>query len=81
METNFEKCPHCAGTGMIRSIESAALYVLRAIEEEGIRKRSSEITVHVATKIALYILNQKRDALADIERRYGFRRPWRTRSA
>ena len=73
METNFEKCPHCAGTGMIRSIESAALYVLRAIEEEGIRKRSSEITVHVATKIALYILNQKRDALADIERRYGFR--------
>ncbi|MGF7206783.1 ribonuclease E [Skermanella aerolata] len=73
METNFEKCPHCAGTGMIRSIESAALYVLRAIEEEGIRKRSSEITVHVATKIALYILNQKRDALADIERRYSFR--------
>ncbi|UEM05285.1 Rne/Rng family ribonuclease [Skermanella rosea] len=73
METNFEKCPHCTGTGMVRSIESAALYVLRAIEEEGIRKRSSEITVHVATKIALYILNQKRDALADIERRYGFR--------
>ncbi|QQP92508.1 Rne/Rng family ribonuclease [Skermanella sp. TT6] len=73
METNFEKCPHCSGTGMVRSIESAALYVLRAIEEEGIRKRSSEITVHVATKIALYILNQKRDALADIERRYGFR--------
>ena len=34
METNFEKCPHCTGTGMIRSIESAALYVLRAIEEK-----------------------------------------------
>jgi ribonuclease E len=73
IETNFEKCAHCAGTGMVRSIESAALYVLRAIEEEGIRKRSSEITIHVATRIALYILNQKRDALSDIERRYGFR--------
>ncbi|WP_236024815.1 Rne/Rng family ribonuclease [Arenibaculum pallidiluteum] len=73
IETNFEKCPHCHGTGMIRSLESAALYVLRAIEEEGIRKRSSEITVSVATRIALYILNQKREALGDIERRYGFR--------
>jgi ribonuclease E len=73
IETNFEKCPHCAGTGMVRSIESAALYVLRAIEEEGIRKRSSEITIHVSTGIALYILNQKRDALTEIERRYGFR--------
>jgi ribonuclease E len=73
METNFERCPHCSGTGMVRSLESTALFVLRAIEEEGIRKRSSEITVHVATRIALYILNQKRDALADIERRYSFR--------
>ena len=73
LETNFERCPHCAGTGVIRSVESAALHVLRAIEEEGIRKRSSEITVHVPTRIALYILNQKRGELTKIEERYRFR--------
>ena len=49
---------------MTRTTGSAALSVLRAIEEEGIRKRASEVTVHVATAMALYLLNQKRDALA-----------------
>ncbi|AWK86540.1 Rne/Rng family ribonuclease [Azospirillum thermophilum] len=73
LETNFERCPHCAGTGVVRSVESAALHVLRAIEEEGIRRRSSEITVAVPTSIALYILNQKRGELAKIEERHGLR--------
>ncbi|NYZ16950.1 Rne/Rng family ribonuclease [Azospirillum sp. RWY-5-1] len=73
LETNFERCPHCSGTGVIRSVESAALHVLRAIEEEGIRKRSSEIAVSVPTRIALYIFNNKRADLARIEERYGFR--------
>ncbi|MGE5546793.1 MAG: Rne/Rng family ribonuclease [Solirubrobacterales bacterium] len=72
-ETTFSPCPHCAGTGLVRSVESAAVHVLRAIEEEGIRRRSSEVTVYVPTAIALYILNQKRDALAAIEERYQFR--------
>ena len=72
-ETTFSPCPHCAGTGLVRSVESAAVHVLRAIEEEGIRRRSSEVTVYVPTAIALYILNQKRDALAAIEERYEFR--------
>ncbi|MCW2237528.1 Rne/Rng family ribonuclease [Azospirillum canadense] len=73
LETNFERCPHCSGTGVIRSVESSALHVLRAIEEEGIRKRSAEITVFVPTRIALYILNQKRVELTKIEERYRFR--------
>jgi ribonuclease E len=72
VETNFHTCPHCLGTGLIRSIESAALLVLRAIEEEGIKHRSAELQVTVAGNIALYILNQKRAMLADIEHRYGF---------
>ncbi|MEW5728785.1 MAG: ribonuclease E/G, partial [Pseudomonadota bacterium] len=72
-ETTFTPCPHCAGTGLVRSVESAAVHVLRAIEEEGIRRRSAEVTVYVPTPIALYILNQKRDALAAIEERYQFR--------
>ncbi|HXP98347.1 MAG TPA: Rne/Rng family ribonuclease [Telmatospirillum sp.] len=72
METSFLPCPHCGGTGSVRSVESASMHVLRAIEEEGIRRRSSEITVTVHSSIALYILNQKRRDLADIEARYGF---------
>ena len=72
IETNFHTCAHCLGTGLVRSIESASLLVLRAIEEEGIKHRSAEISVTVATNIALYILNQKRGTLNEIEQRYGF---------
>ncbi|HUA50533.1 MAG TPA: ribonuclease E/G [Candidatus Sulfotelmatobacter sp.] len=72
-ETSTERCPHCNGLGTVRSTESTALHVLRAIEEEGIRLRSAEIMVHVPTAIALYIFNQKRAKLAEIEARYGFR--------
>jgi len=72
VETNFHTCPHCLGTGLVRSIESAALLVLRAIEEEGIKRRAAELAVTVAGNIALYILNQKRTMLIEIEGRYGF---------
>ncbi|HEX3499011.1 MAG TPA: Rne/Rng family ribonuclease [Stellaceae bacterium] len=73
VEASTQPCPHCAGTGHIRSTESTALHVLRAIEEEGIRRRSAEICIYVPTAVALYVLNQKREALAQIELRYGFR--------
>ncbi|MFQ5786236.1 MAG: ribonuclease E/G, partial [Alphaproteobacteria bacterium] len=72
IEASSQVCPHCGGGGHIRSIESTALHVLRAIEEEGIRERSSEITVYVPTPVALYILNQKRAILRGIEKRYSF---------
>jgi ribonuclease E len=72
IETHFHTCAHCLGTGLVRSIESASLLVLRAIEEEGIKRRSAELAVSVAGNIALYILNQKRGMLIDIEQRYGF---------
>jgi ribonuclease E len=73
VEASTQVCPHCNGTGTIRSTESTALVVLRALEEEGIRRRSAEIAIFVPTAIALYVLNQKRDALTAIEQRYGFR--------
>jgi len=73
VEATMETCTVCGGSGHIRSTESTGLHVLRAIEDEGIRRRSTKVTVHVPTEIALYILNQKRDSLAEIERRYGFR--------
>ena len=70
VETSFTQCPHCQGTGLIRSIESTAMFTLRMIEEEGIRKRSSEIRVTANPEVALYLLNYKRSALRSIEERY-----------
>lgn len=69
-EAAFTPCPHCQGTGMVRGIENSALHVLRAVEEEGARRRASAITVHVAAEIAFYVLNNKRDWLAEIEQRH-----------
>ena len=73
VEASTQPCPHCGGTGTIRSTESTALYVLRSIEEEGMRRRSAEVCVYVPTTVALYILNHKRDSLAQLEARYGIR--------
>ncbi|MCG8691171.1 MAG: ribonuclease E/G, partial [Minwuiales bacterium] len=56
-EVNMETCHHCGGTGVVRSTDSTALHVLRAIEEEGIRDRSDAISVHVPSGVAFYILN------------------------
>ena len=73
VENSTETCIHCGGTGYVRSTESTAIQVLRSVEEEGIRSRSKEVAVTVATPIALYILNQKRESLTQIEMRYKFR--------
>ena len=70
LETSTETCPTCGGSGLIRSTESAALHVLRAIEDDGI-KGSALLTVEAPPKVAIYLLNQKRNTLADLERRFG----------
>ena len=70
-ETSLNVCQQCGGTGHVRSTESAALHVLREIEEEGGRRRAAEILVHVNSATALYILNHKRQRLTEIEERYG----------
>ncbi|HEX2940345.1 MAG TPA: Rne/Rng family ribonuclease, partial [Rhodopila sp.] len=72
-ETSFIACPHCGGTGHVRSTESSAIHVLRGIEEEGAKRRSAEIIVHVSTPVALYLLNHKRERLREIELRYTMR--------
>jgi len=69
-ETMTEVCPHCGGSGIRRSIESTALHVLRGIEEEGARQRAKEMEVFVHSQVALYILNEKRDAVAEIEQKF-----------
>ena len=73
MEASTQPCPHCAGTGVVRSIESTALQVLRNLEEEGIKQQAAEVTVFVPTEIGFYLLNRKRDALIEMEGRYDFR--------
>ena len=73
LETHFQNCPTCGGLGMVRTVASAGLHLLRAVEEDGLRNQSAEILVHVPTDVAMYVLNQKRDTLAEIEARYGLR--------
>lgn len=64
-------CPHCSGTGLVRSVESMVLHVLRSVEAEAVKGRASAFTVKVPADVALYILNQKRANILDIEERYG----------
>ena len=70
-ETSFSPCPHCGGSGHVRSTESSAIHVLRQIEDEAAKRRSAEVVVHAATPIVLYVLNYKRARLAEIEARHG----------
>jgi ribonuclease E len=64
-------CPHCDGLGLVRSVESTALRVLRGIEEEAEKNRAAAVTVKIANDVAIYILNQKRHELSRIETEHG----------
>jgi len=72
-ETVTDLCPHCQGTGRIRSVESAALDVLRAIEAEAAKNKGEDLHVFMASSVAIYILNNKRDQIAALESRFGCR--------
>ena len=69
-EAVLSPCPHCQGTGFVRGTESAALHILRAIDDEGTQQKAASIEAHVAPVVALYILNHKRAWLAEIEQRH-----------
>ena len=71
LESTTQPCPHCHGTGLIRSDDSLALAILRALEEEGTRKRSKEVLVKAPIGIVNYLFNHKREHIAQIEIRYG----------
>ena len=72
-ETTTDICPNCGGSGIRRSTESTALHVLRGIEEEGADLKTSEIEVSVPSEVALFMLNQKREAIAEIEKKFKFK--------
>ncbi|MBO6719579.1 MAG: Rne/Rng family ribonuclease [Rhizobiaceae bacterium] len=71
LESTMQPCPHCGGTGHIRSDSSVALLVLRAIEEALLKDSRHNITVKTPFNTALYILNHKRRNLADLEAQFG----------
>ena len=71
LEATTQPCPHCHGTGLLRSDDNVALSILRQLEEEGVRGRSKEVLVRAPVGIANFLMNQKREHIAAIEARYG----------
>ena len=71
LEATTQPCPHCHGTGLVRSDDSLGLTILRQIEEEGTRQRSREVLVKAPVSIVNFLMNHKREHIAGIEARYG----------
>jgi ribonuclease E len=71
LEASTRTCPHCDGSGFIRTPSSSGLQALRLLEEEAARGRGSRLTLRASQEATLYVLNRKRAELADIEDRYG----------
>ncbi|MCH1542777.1 MAG: ribonuclease E/G [Alphaproteobacteria bacterium] len=71
LEGSSETCAHCNGSGMVRSVESRALHVLRQIDEDAGKFSDGELTVHLPQDVAIYLLNNKRSQLHEIETRTG----------
>jgi len=70
LESSTENCPHCGGTGHLRSVSSVALQLLRALEETLLKGATHNIIVRTRNEIALYLLNQKRAHLRMLEERF-----------
>src|ERR1700686_3192319 len=70
LESSTEKCPHCGGTGHVRSVASVALQLLRSLEEMLLKGATHNLTVRTRSEIALYLLNNKRAHLRALEERF-----------
>ena len=68
-ESSQITCPRCSGHGTIRSVESLALVVLRLVEEEAIKENSKRVIAQVPVEVATFLINEKREGLAEIEAR------------
>jgi ribonuclease E len=67
LEGTSHVCEHCQGSGRVRSVESASLALLRALDEAAVKQKNRLIEARTASDVAIYLLNEKRDALAAIE--------------
>ena len=70
LEATTRECPHCDGTGLVRTASSAGLSALRLIEDEAAKGKGSVIRLAASTEAAVYLLNEKRAELMEIEQRY-----------
>ncbi|MCX7301444.1 MAG: Rne/Rng family ribonuclease [Rhodobacterales bacterium] len=70
LEATTQPCPHCHGTGLLRSDDNVSLAILRQLEEEGVRGRTKEALVKVPVGIMNFLMNHKREHIAVIEERY-----------
>jgi ribonuclease E len=71
LEASTKPCPHCDGSGLMRTASSAGLSALRMLEEEAARGRGSTILLRAGREAAVYVLNRKRREIGEIEARYG----------
>ncbi|MXO48603.1 Rne/Rng family ribonuclease [Erythrobacter vulgaris] len=71
LEATTRECPHCDGTGLVRTASSAGLSALRLIEEEAAKGKGTKIRLAASTEAAVYLLNEKRAELVEIGERYG----------
>ncbi|CAO1653519.1 Rne/Rng family ribonuclease [Parasphingorhabdus sp. NYA22] len=71
LEASTKVCPHCEGTGLVRTASSSALSALRLLEEEAAKGKASVISLRTSQEACIYVLNSKRHEIEDIEKRYG----------
>ncbi|MBA3666779.1 MAG: Rne/Rng family ribonuclease [Sphingomonas sp.] len=71
LEASTKACPHCDGTGLMRTAASSGLSALRIVEDEAARGRGDRIILRAGREAAIYVLNKKRHELGEIEERYG----------
>jgi ribonuclease E len=70
LESSTDKCPHCGGSGHVRSVSSVALHLLRMLEEMLLKGATHNLIVRTRSEVALYVLNQKRAHLRELESRF-----------
>src|SRR5207249_8329512 len=70
LESSTEKCPHCGGTGHVRSVSSVTLQLLRTLDEMLIKGATHNLIVRTRSEVALYVLNHKRAHLRELEQRF-----------
>ena len=71
LEASTRPCPHCEGSGFVRTASSSGLSALRLLEDEAAQGRGSQLLLRASQEAAFYLLNRKRFELAEIEERYG----------
>jgi len=71
LESSTEVCPHCGGSGHVRSVTSVALHILRALEDQLLKSATHNLVLRTRTATALYVLNHKRGHLYALEARFG----------